>query len=154
MWRNGEMQIVNCGGKFIVGVGFFLFLSTVSLPAGAENGKGCLTISKERIVSTLNKMNVPVVEVVGSKQSPLEGICEIEVKNNGSVGIFYTDVALNYVIFGSLHDTRNMVNLTASSVQKLQDKKRVDLAKISLNEGFVIGEKNATKKVIILSDPD
>jgi hypothetical protein len=148
------MQIVNCGGKCIAGVGFFLFLSTASLAGGAENGKECLTISKEKIVSTLNKMNVPAVEIVGSKQSPLEGICEIEVNNNGSAGIFYTDVSLNYLIFGALHDTRNMVNLTASSVQKLQDKKRVDLAKIALNEGLVIGGKDATKKVIVFSDPD
>lgn len=148
------MNKLDGGRKFIMGFIIFLFLSTVSLSAGAENGKECLTISKEKIAGTLKKMNVPAVEIVGIKNSPLEGICEIEVNSKGSAGIFYTDLALNYVFFGTLHDARNMVNLTAVSVQKLKDQKRIDLAKIALNESLAIGGKGATKKVVILTDPD
>jgi hypothetical protein len=148
------MNKLDYGGKLIPGFVIFLFLSAATLPAYAENGKECLTLTKEQIAGTLKKMNVPAAEIVGIKNSPLGGICEIEVNSKGSAGIFYTDLTLNYVIFGSLHDTRSMVNLTASSVQKLQDKKRVDLAKITLNEGLAIGVKGATKKVIIFTDPD
>ena len=148
------MNKLDCGGKFITGFLIFLFVSAATLPAYAENGKECLTLTKEQIASTLKKMNVPAAEIVGIKNSPLDGICEIEVNSKGSAGIFYTDLTLNYVIFGSLHDTRSMVNLTASSVQKLQDKKRVDLAGITLNEGLAIGVKGAAKKVIIFTDPD
>jgi hypothetical protein len=153
-WRNGKMNKLDCAGKFVTGVVISLFLSTAILPAYAENGKGCLTITKEQIADTLKKMNVPAAEIVGIKNSPLDGICEIEVNSKGSAGIFYTDLTLNYVIFGSLHDTRSMVNLTAVSVQKLSDKKRVDLARITLNEGLAIGVKGASKKVIIFTDPD
>jgi hypothetical protein len=148
------MNKLDYGGKLIPGFVIFLFLSAATLPAYAENGKECLTLTKEQIAGTLKKMNVPAAEIVGIKNSPLGGICEIEVNSKGSAGIFYTDLTLNYVIFGSLHDTRSMVNLTASSVQKLQDKKRVDLAKITLNEGLAIGVKGATKKVVIFTDPD
>jgi hypothetical protein len=148
------MNKLDYGGKLIPGFVIFLFLSAATLPAYAENGKECLTLTKEQIAGTLKKMNVPAAEIVGIKNSPLGGICEIEVNSKGSAGIFYTDLTLNYVIFGSLHDTRSMVNLTASSVQKLQDKKRVDLARIALNEGLAIGVKGATKKVVIFTDPD
>ncbi|MCX5831030.1 MAG: hypothetical protein NT140_03930 [Deltaproteobacteria bacterium] len=148
------MNKLDCGGKLITGFVIFLFLSTATLPAYAENGNECADITKEKVAGTLKKMNIPVVEILAIKNSPLDGICEIEVNSKGSAGIFYTDLTLNYVIFGSLHDTRNMVNLTASSVQKLQDKKRVDLARITLNEGLAIGVKGAAKKVIIFTDPD
>jgi hypothetical protein len=148
------MNKLDGGRKLITGFVIFLFLSTAPLSAYAADGKECADISKERVAGTLKKMNVPAAEIVGIKNSPLDGICEIEVNSKGSAGIFYADLTLNYVIFGSLHDTRSMVNLTAVSVQKLQDKKRVDLARITLNEGLAIGVKGATKKVIIFTDPD
>lgn len=131
-----------------------LFLSTVNLSAGADNGAECLTISREKIAAALKKMNAQAVEIVGVKKSPLNGICEIEVNNKGSAGVFYTDTALNYLIFGTLFDAKNVVNLTAVSIQKRQDQKRIDLAKIAVNEKLAIGEKGATKKVIIFTDPD
>lgn len=148
------MNKLVCGRKLITGFVVFLFLSAAPLPAYAENGKKCADITKEQIAGTLKKMNAPAAEIVGIKNSPLDGICEIEVNSKGAAGIFYTDLTLNYLIFGSLHDTRSMVNLTAGSVQKLQDKKRVDLARITLNEGLAIGVKGAAKKVIIFTDPD
>jgi len=140
--------------KFIKGFLIFLFLSSVSLPAYAANGKDCSDITKDRIESTLKKMNAPPAEILGIKNSPLGGICEIEVNSKGAAGIFYTDITLNYVIFGTLFDTRSLVNLTAGSVQKLQDQKKIDLAKVEVNEKLAIGEKGATKKVIVFSDPD
>lgn len=143
-----------CRAKFITGVVFLLFLSTVNLSAGADNGAECLTISREKIAAALKKMNAQAVEIVGVKKSPLNGICEIEVNNKGSAGVFYTDTALNYLIFGTLFDAKNVVNLTAVSIQKRQDQKRIDLAKIAVNEKLAIGEKGATKKVIIFTDPD
>jgi protein-disulfide isomerase len=148
------MNKLNRSKKLFIGFAFFLFLGTVSLPACAANGKECLTISKEKIENTLKKMNAQAVEIVGIKKSPLDGICEIEVNNRGSAGIFYTDIELNYVIFGNLYDARNVVNLTAVSIQKLQDQKKIDLAQIAVNEKLAIGEKGATKKVIVFSDPD
>jgi hypothetical protein len=148
------MQIIVRCGKFFTGFIVLLFLITVSLPAYAENGKECTDLTKEKITATLKKMNVPAAEIVGIKKSPLAGICEIEVNSRGAAGIFYTDIALNYLLFGTLHDTRNMVNLTANSVQKLQDKKRVDMTQIVFNESLAIGGKDATKKVVVFSDPD
>ena len=148
------MNKLACWGKFITGFTIFFFLGSVSLPAYGANGKECLTISREKIASILKKMNAQAIEIVGSKKSPLDGICEIEFNRQGSSGIFYTDIALNYLIFGNLYDARNAVNLTALSIQKLQDQKRIDLTKIAVNERLTIGGKGATKKVIVFTDPD
>lgn len=148
------MQQCSCYRKFLTGWVVLLFLVALRLPAYAANGKECTDLTQEQIGATLKKMNVPAAEIVGIKKSPLAGICEIEVNSRGQAGIFYTDAALNYLIFGSLHDTKNMVNLTAASVQKLQDKKRIDLAKIPLQESLAVGGKGGAKKVVVFSDPD
>jgi len=143
-----------CSGKLTTGFLIFLLLSSVSLTAYAATGRDCQDITKDRIESTLKKMNAPPTEILGIKKSPLEGICEIEVNSNGAAGIFYTDITLNYLIFGTLFDARSLVNLTAGSVQKLQDQKKIDLAKVEVNEKLAIGQQGATKKVIVFSDPD
>jgi hypothetical protein len=155
------MNNLGRGEKMISACAIFLVLSAVGWPAYGANGTECLDLTKERIESTLKKMNAPPAEILGIKKSPLEGICEIEVNNRGAAGIFYTDKALNYVIFGNLYDAKNVVNLTAASIQKLavsvqkiQDQKRIDLARITVNEKLALGEKGAAKKVIVFSDPD
>ena len=143
-----------CCRKLITGFTTALVLATVGWPAGPAGAKECAEIAKDKIAETLKKVNVPEVEVVGSRKSPLEGICEIEFNSKGAPGILYADPDLNYLVSGNLFDLRSAVNLTAASVQRLKDQKRVDLAKIALNDGLIVGEKGAAKKVIILTDPD
>ncbi|MFZ3254020.1 MAG: disulfide isomerase DsbC N-terminal domain-containing protein [Syntrophales bacterium] len=143
-----------CLGKLAPGFVILLFLGTMSSPACADNGKECVDIAKDKITSTLKKMNAPTAEIVAIKKSPLDGICEIRVNIKGSAVVFYADPAFNHVIIGNMHDTRTMANLTAASVLELQDQKRIDLAKITVNEAMAVGQKGATKKVIVFSDPD
>ena len=143
-----------CQGRFVIGSVVLILLAAIGLPAGTAQAKECADIPKDKIAETLKKINIPPAEIMGIRKSPLNGICEIEVNSKGSAGIFYTDIAFNYLIFGTLVDTKSMVNLTAASVQKIEDQKRVDLSKITLNEGLTVGEKGAAKKVIVLTDPD
>lgn len=152
--RNVIMKQLACPGKLIPGFIIFLFLSAMSLPACAGNGKECVDITKDKITGTLKKMNAPTAEIVAIKKGPLDGICEIWGNIKGSAVVFYADTAFNHVITGNIHDTRTMANLTAVSLLELQDQKRIDLAKIAVNEGMAIGQKSATKKVVVFSDPD
>ncbi len=148
------MHKLACCGKFRTGFIIFLFLSSVSLPSCADDAKTCLGITQEKLAGALKKLNVPAAEILSITPSPLNGICEIGIQSQGTIRVFYTDSALEYLLFGNLIETKAMINLTADRYQKLQDRKRVDLAKISLNEGLAIGGKGATKKVIVFSDPD
>jgi hypothetical protein len=132
----------------------FIFLSFMGAPVFADNGKNCTSLSKEKITSTLKKMNWPPVEILSTAKSPIEGMCEIIVEGGGTVRIFYSDSSLDYLLLGTLVETKNMTNITADRAQKMQDKKRIDLAKIPLAGGLFIGEKGAGKKVIIFTDPD
>jgi len=98
--------------------------------------------------------NAPSAEILSVKQTPVNGICEIAVKDQSGIHIIYSDRMLDYILMGSLVETKSMSNITAQTAQKIQDQKKIDLSKISLSEALVMGDKNASKKVIIFSDPD
>jgi thiol:disulfide interchange protein DsbC len=140
--------------KLFFGFISFLFLSLIISSAFADNGTKCTAITEKNIEDTLKKLNVPSAKVLSIAPGPLGGICEMVFESDGNIRVFYADTSLNYLIFGTIIETKAMTNLTAERAQKMQDKKRIDLAKIPLKEALVIGEKSAGKRVIIFTDPD
>jgi thiol:disulfide interchange protein DsbC len=124
---------------------------------GAEESrvkKDCIALGGEGINEILKKLNVPDAKVLGIADSPIKGVCEVAIEIVGQTKIFYLDVDKNYLILGSLVEVANMSNKTVEAVQRIQDKKRIDTAKIPLNNALVLGEKGASKKVVVFTDPD
>lgn len=116
--------------------------------------KGCDTISPTEIQDVLKKINANNAKVLYVKKSPLAGICEVAIDNEGQSTIFYFDITKTHLIFGNLVEMNTMTNLTAQSSMKIQDKKRIDTSKIPLTSALVLGDLKAEKKVIIFTDPD
>ena len=116
--------------------------------------KGCDTISPPEIQDILKKINANNAKVLYIKKSPLAGICEVAIDRGGQPDIFYFDIAKTHLIFGNLVEMKTMTNRTAQSVMEIQDKKRIDISKISLTAALVLGDLKAEKKVIIFTDPD
>jgi thiol:disulfide interchange protein DsbC len=123
---------------------------------GADSGrnKGCDAISPPEIQDILKNIKADNAKVLYVKKSPLAGICEVAVELGGQTNIFYFDIAKTHLFFGNLVDMKTMTNRTARSVAEIQDKKRVDLSKISLTAALVLGDLKAEKKVIIFTDPE
>jgi len=124
---------------------------------GAEESqvkKDCIALGGEGINEILKKLNVPDAKVLGIADSPIKGVCEVAIEIVGQTKIFYLDVDKNYLILGSLVKVANMSNKTVEAIQRIQDKKRIDTAKIPLNNALVLGEKGAAKKVVVFTDPD
>jgi thiol:disulfide interchange protein DsbC len=140
--------------NFLFGILVFASLIFIHSTVFAGESPNCSGIAKAKIEETIRKLNAPSAKVLSVKQSPVDGICEIAVQDQGGIHVIYSDRLLNYLLLGSLVETKSMSNLTAQATQKIQDQKRVDLSKISLSEALVMGDKNANKKVIIFSDPD
>jgi len=145
----------------------FLCLSVallfVSVPAGhgmawgsEENqAKGsCISLGGEGIHEILKKLNVPNAAVISVAESPINGLCEVVVDIMGQTRIFYLDVHKNYLIIGSLVEVSTMTNKTTEAIRRIEDKKRIDTAKIPLNNALVLGEKDAAKKIVVFTDPD
>jgi thiol:disulfide interchange protein DsbC len=116
--------------------------------------KRCDTISPSEIKDVLKNINANNAEILYIKESPLAGICEVAIDRGGQPAIFYFDIAKTHLIFGNLVEMKTMTNRTAQSAREIQDKKRIDISKISLTAALVLGDLKAEKKVIIFTDPD
>jgi thiol:disulfide interchange protein DsbC len=116
--------------------------------------KGCDTITPPEIQDILKNIKANNAKVLYVKKSPLAGICEVAIEIGGQTNIFYFDIAKTHLFFGNLVEMKTMTNRTAQSVAEIQDKKRIDISKISLTAAIVLGDLKAEKKVIIFTDPD
>ena len=116
--------------------------------------KGCITLGGEEIREILKKLNVPDAKVLDISDSPIKGFCEVVIEITGQTKIFYLDADKNYLIIGQLVEVSTMANKTMEAIHRIQDKKRIDIAKIPLTDTLVLGEKGAAKKVVVFTDPD
>jgi len=114
----------------------------------------CLAISDGELKGVFTKLNVPGAKILHIAESPIQGLCEIVIDNMGRMGIFYLDSDKKYLIFGSLVELTDMSDKTRESIKKIQDKKRIDITKIPVDEALILGERNASKKVIVFTDPN
>jgi len=124
---------------------------------GAEESqvkKDCISLSGEGIKEILKKLNMPEARVISIAESPIKGICEVAIEITGQTRIFYLDTDKQYLIFGQLVEVSTMTSKTMETIQRIQDKKRIDIAKIPLNNALVLGEKGASKKIVVFTDPD
>ena len=158
--KGGALKRKNLFSVFLYLSCALLFVSAPSgygLAWGAEESqvkKDCISLGGEEIRDILKKLNVPDAKVISIAESPIKGICEVAIDITGQTKIFYLDVHKNYLILGSLVEVANMSNKTMEAVQKIQDKKRIDTAKIPLTDALVLGEKGASKKTVVFTDPD
>jgi thiol:disulfide interchange protein DsbC len=134
-----------------------LFLCFMVYPVFAGDSgkkKGCNTISPSEIQDVLKSINANNAKVLYIKKAPLSGLCEVAIDRGGQPNIFYFDIAKTHLIFGNLVEMKTMKNRTAQSMTEIQDKKRIDISKISLIAALVLGDLKAEKKVVIFTDPD
>jgi len=114
----------------------------------------CLSMREGDLKGILAKLNIPDAKILAIDESPVKGLCEVVIDNMGRMGIFYLDSDKKYLIFGSLVELADMSDKTRESIKKIQDKKRIDITKIPVNEALILGERGASRKVIVFTDPD
>ena len=81
-------------------------------------------------------------------KSPMPGLFEIRV--NGTE-IFYTDAEGNFLVQGSLIDTRQRRNLTEERVEKLT---AISFDALPLKDAFTIVRGNGKRKLAVFEDPN
>jgi thiol:disulfide interchange protein DsbC len=134
-----------------------------SFPAGSgiawggevcQAKKDCASLGGEGLKDILKKLNAPDAEVLGIAESPIKGVCEVVVEIMGQTQIFYINTDKTYLIIGQLVEVSTMTSKTREAIHRIQDKKRIDIAKIPLTDALILGEKSAAKKVVVFTDPD
>lgn len=81
-------------------------------------------------------------------KSPVPGLYEIRV--NGT-DIFYTDSEGNFLIQGSVIDTRQRRNLTEERIDKLT---AINVDELPLKDAFTIVRGSGKRKLIVFEDPN
>jgi thiol:disulfide interchange protein DsbC len=140
---------------------FFLFVSIFSgncLAAEKPENKvnrECVFLNIQEIKDIIaTKLNAPEGKLLNINETPVKGLCEIVFDNRGRTGVFYLSSDKNYLISGPMWKTTDMYNMTMERITAVKDKRRIDVTKIPLQENIILGGSNATKKVIIFTDPD
>ena len=92
---------------------------------------------------------LPQIEKIDEvTKSPVPGLFEVRV--NGTE-IFYTDAEANYLVQGSLIDTKQRRNLTEERVEKLL---AVNFDTLPFKDAFTIVRGNGKRKLAVFEDPN
>jgi thiol:disulfide interchange protein DsbC len=90
--------------------------------------------------------NLPKIDEVS--KTPVPGLYEVRINHSD---IFYTDEKGDYLIEGSLIDTRERVNLTEQRVEKLT---AIAFKDLPLKDAFTIVRGNGRRKMAVFEDPN
>jgi thiol:disulfide interchange protein DsbC len=90
--------------------------------------------------------NLPAIDEIS--KTPMDGLFEVRV--NGTE-IFYTDAEGNFLIQGSLFDTKARSNITEIRTNKLS---AIDFAALPLKDAFTIVRGNGKRKIAVFEDPN
>ncbi len=90
--------------------------------------------------------NLPAIDEIS--KTPMAGLFEVRV--NGS-DLFYTDAEGNFLIQGSVFDTKARSNLTEVRTNKLS---AIDFSALPLKDAFTIVRGNGKRKIAVFEDPN
>ncbi|MEW6067411.1 MAG: DsbC family protein [Nitrospirota bacterium] len=141
--------------NFLFITGFFIAILLTNCNASnttvcKQDCTKCHQITDTEILNLL-KEEIPNARILEVRPAPVKGMWESAIETNGRKGIVYVDFSKKYVITGNIFDIKTKTNLTGERLYALN---KIDLSQIPLNNALVMGEKNATKKVIIFTDPE
>ncbi|HEX3141095.1 MAG TPA: DsbC family protein [Rhizobacter sp.] len=90
-------------------------------------------------------LNFPPIDEVS--KTPIAGIYEVRIGSD----VLYTDETGNYILQGSLIETRTRTNLTEARVNKLS---AVDFAQLPLKDAFMWKNGTGARKIAVFADPN
>jgi thiol:disulfide interchange protein DsbC len=128
-----------CFKKFSVQLLTALSFSIFAFAANAQDA----TIRKNL---TERLPNLPAIDEISKTAMPNL----FEVRVNGTE-IFYTDSEGNFLIQGSLFDTKARNNLTEERTNKLS---AIDFAALPIKDAFTIVRGNGKRKIAVFEDPN
>jgi thiol:disulfide interchange protein DsbC len=135
-----------------------LFLNTNAYGFGGceENCTKCHSLKKEEVQEILTNINAPDIKILDIKMSPVGGLWEITIYDNGAKRTMYLSFSKQYIVGGPLDKVKALSDKTQGSAANKNEapKKYLDISKIPLANALLMGSKDAKYKVIVFTDPD
>jgi thiol:disulfide interchange protein DsbC len=89
--------------------------------------------------------NFPPIDEI--TRTPIPGIYELRI----GADVLYTDEQGQYVIQGSVIDTKSRLNLTEARIAKLT---QIDFAALPLKDAILIKQGSGARKLVVFGDPN
>ena len=110
---------------------------------------GVAALAQDAVIRKNLAERIPQFKTIDEvSKSPLPGLFEVRI--NGT-DIFYTDAEGNFLIQGSMIDTRQRRNLTEERVAKLS---AVSLDALPTKDAFTMVRGNGKRKLAVFEDPN
>jgi thiol:disulfide interchange protein DsbC len=90
--------------------------------------------------------NLPKIDEV--RETPMKGLYEVRVNHSD---LFYTDAQGNFLIDGTLIDTRNRSNLTEERQNKLT---AINFKDLPIKDAFTLVRGNGKRTIAVFEDPN
>lgn len=121
-----------------------------------ENCQKCHTFEKSEAEAIFKKINAPNAKALEIKMSPIQGLWEVHVQDNDKKGIMYVGFSKKFIMGGTIIEVDTSANKTQESFRKLNEpaERFVDVSKIPVRDALLMGDKNASHKVLVFTDPD
>lgn len=124
-------------------------------PTGCEGDcTKCHSIDNQDVKNILQNLKISQAEVLGIQMSPIKGLWEVTINDRGKRGVLYVDFSKSYILPGPIIEVKTGVNKTVEKLGKIQEKKKIDFAKIPLPSALVMGNPRASQRVVVFTDPD
>lgn len=116
----------------------------------------CHSLNKEEVQQIFTKLQVPEAQVMDIKMSPIGGLWEVTLDNKGQRGIMYVGFSKKHIVGGPIFDVDTASNKSRETLQQVNKEvpRYVERATISLDNALVMGDANASHKVVVFTDPD
>ncbi len=129
----------------------------LSAPSFAMTGKGhgkcanCHTMTVSEASALMKSIGGTVKYV---KLSPVAGLFELTIENNGRQGTAYVDFAKKHVMPGPVFDLATGKTINQPSAKAPSPARRVDIGKITKDNSIIMGNPKGKKKLFVFTDPD
>jgi thiol:disulfide interchange protein DsbC len=122
-------------------------------------GLGALTLAvhmgllaqEATIRKNLGERHPRFQKIDGIAKSPMPGLFEVWLDRGEGVELYYTDAQGNFILQGSLWDTRERRDLTEERMMKLS---AIDFDSLPLKDAFTIVRGNGARKMAVFEDPN
>jgi thiol:disulfide interchange protein DsbC len=119
-------------------LGIATLLCGVALAASAQEA-----VIRKNLAERLPQL--PKIDEIS--KTPVPGLWEVRIGTD----VVYTDERGDFIVQGSILDTRNRVNLTEQRIEKLT---AIDFSSLPLKDAMVVKQGSGARKLAVFADPN
>ncbi|QJA05410.1 DsbC family protein [Thermosulfurimonas marina] len=101
----------------------------------------------------LHQLSSQEVQVLSVRPSPVKGLCEVVVQQNGRKGVTYVDLTGKFLVLGRLIEISTKKDLTGARIQEL-NKIVLSPEKIKELRKYVAFSAGQGPEIFLITDPD